>query len=356
MLRLEKLWRSISIVGSTRASRCDWVHLLDPEWPHVEKLFRSTGTTAASVWCPSPGGDKCPRRVIDHGRDRIVAVCADPEVQCDHLDLVPQDVMVFEFNLDRLSGSLAQLLGLNKEPALPRLADDARTVGWFEPVAGERFPVCLAMTACAEGASSIVMRLSDLFDRPFLLILPTRDLVPAAMSILPQSWQVRLLFLAEILAFDDTGGWVLQLPSRQLLQDFRSLVVRDQDRSSLSYRFPTRPGTRWEDIMVRFITQDDVEVRAPGYSQVYHFAHLGLGDDRRRPSQPAEPWRLLLRFAAGGGRVTWTSTADNRRLAKHKEKLRAALQAFFGLEDDPFVNPQQGREWRCRFKAIPERP
>jgi hypothetical protein len=106
MRKLQRLWRALEDQQSLAAERLEWLRLLGDEWPIVEPLFRQTGALVDRVWCPSPGGPDCPRRVVRHDSGRIVAVCGDDPRNCDTLSLAPEDIAVLELDV----GSFAQAL------------------------------------------------------------------------------------------------------------------------------------------------------------------------------------------------------------------------------------------------------
>ncbi|KAF0112972.1 MAG: Uncharacterized protein FD149_2278 [Rhodospirillaceae bacterium] len=109
----------------------------------IRKILRQTGELATSVNCPSPGGDGCPRRVVDHGSGRFVAVCGDSPRNCDDLTLTRADIIIHRIDVKELCRQIATALGLSAPATLG--AADILHVGDFEPIKGKRFPVTLVL-------------------------------------------------------------------------------------------------------------------------------------------------------------------------------------------------------------------
>lgn len=136
----KSFWLTLRSIPGSATSGFEWQALLGEEWITIAPLLRPTGTVAARVPCPSPGGDGCPRRVVNHGDGRIVTVCGDPEGQCESVEIILEDIVVHELDVGRLASTLCSLLTC--EPDLRGLPFVGSTwfIGWYEPLAGKRSP------------------------------------------------------------------------------------------------------------------------------------------------------------------------------------------------------------------------
>ena len=137
-----RLWRALEALPGLAAERLEWRRLVGDEWPIVEPLFRQTGALVDRVWCPNPGGLDCPRRVVHHGDDRIVAVCGDQPRNCDTLSLSLDDIAVLELDVRRLAAALAQPSGLSGAPRWMREPDIVQ-LGTHKVAAGLGVPILL---------------------------------------------------------------------------------------------------------------------------------------------------------------------------------------------------------------------
>jgi hypothetical protein len=280
-------------------------------------------------------------------------VCADTEFGCADVELAPEDLVVLELDVARLGGSLCQLLDC--EPDLRPLGIAGRTwcIGWYEPIAGERFPLCLTLPTTGEEAHSAAVRLVGHMDRAFILCVPAREVIEPETIECLRGHRARLLFLEETLTTDGEA-WQLQLSADQVLREFRRSVLAASSLRVPTHRFRTPPGTRWQDVTIRFITQHQVHVQVGNVSDVFEFEQMGMQDRRKKPAQPDRQWALLVDFAKGRGVAGWSSTSENRKRQKHKEGLSKVLQGFFGLSHDPFEPLGDRRGWRARFRVLPE--
>ena len=96
----------------TETDALEWRDRLGDEFPLVHGYLRTTGALAQSVDCPSPGGEYCPRKVLDNGDGTYRAVCQSPEVGCETLTLTKADISVLALNRARLAADLARLFEL----------------------------------------------------------------------------------------------------------------------------------------------------------------------------------------------------------------------------------------------------
>ena len=349
---MRRFWKTLRLVRGGATSRHDWAYLLRDEWPKIAPLLRSTGTEASRIACPSPAGEHCPRRVR-RWKGTIVAVCSDPEFDCEDVELTPEHLWVLEVDVGRLADSLCRLL--NCEPDLRPLPFAERTwcVGWYEPIAGERFTLCLAFPTTGDEAHSAAVRLVGHLDRPFILFVPARDVIDPETVEYLRGHRARPLFLEEILTVD-RGAWQLQRSAEEVLTDFCRNVLDQPRLRAPTLRFPTPPGTRWRDVTIRFLTQHQVHVQVGHVAEAFHFTQLGMQDGRKNPVEPDKQWGLLVDFAEGGGIVRWRTTNENRKRQKHKDGLSKLLRAFFGIGDDPFEPLEDRSGWRAKFHAVPE--
>jgi hypothetical protein len=350
---VRQFWKTLRLVPGGATSRYDWSCLLRSEWPSVVPLLRSTGTVASRIACPSPGGEHCPRHVR-HWRGGITGVCADPEFGCDDVELAPEDLVVFEPDVAKLGDALCRLLGC--EPDLRPLPFVGATwfIGWYEPVSGKRFAVCLTFPTTGEQAHTAAVRLVGHLGQRFILFVPAREPIDPETIEYLRGNRACLLFLEDVLTVGATRTWELRRSADDILSDFRGSVLDDPRLSVPTHAFPTLPGARWQDVTIRFLNQHQVHVQVGRTSGAFEFTQMGMADGRRKPVEPNKQWRLLVDFAEGNGAVRWGSTHENRRRQKQKEELSKALRCFFGIEDDPFEPLEDRRGWRARIRVLPE--
>jgi len=351
MRPLRRLWPSLEQIHGLSAAAMEWRQRLGDEWDVARGLLKPRGQRVASVSCPSPGGDGCPRRVVVHDDGRVTAVCQDRPRTCDTLLLQPDDVIAHDVDIRKIAGLLAAALSL--EPAFLLVTGQPRLwrVGRHEVAAGAGFPVFLTVQATPAAYDAVLATLCRAADEPFLVVAPTRGLImPDTVALLAER-KAQLLTLGDVLALDDHGRLAAIRPADEALADLRRHYFAATAPPPI--RFPTPPGSRWEEVSIRFVTQEQVHIRVRHAAAVYEFSQMAMED--RRSHRPDAQWSLLLAFAENQGQITWRDAAADRKNAKRRQLLARALQDFFGLEGDPFERVADGKGWRCRLNLTPER-
>jgi hypothetical protein len=354
MPSIKGFWRALGSIPGAATSRFEWRVLLGEEWSTVAPLLRSTGTVVTRVSCPSPGGDGCPRRVVRHRDGRIVAVCGDPERQCDTIDLMLDDIVTHELDREKLTDALCRLLGLERELQPLSFAGPAWQVGWYEPVAGQRFAMVLILPVECDQAHHAAVRLRGHYERPFLLATPTRTAVEPQTEEYLHAGRSRLLVLEEVLGVEPAAGWQLLRAAEDLLGTFRRDLVGEVRFGTPQHRFPTPPGTSWHNVTIRFINGHEVEPRVRGQGGgVFNYAHMGMAKTNK--DEPTLQWDLLRGLAEGRGELPWPRAVHRRTVQKRRERLANHLRGFFGIDEDPFEDLPGGRGFKTRFMIAPER-
>jgi hypothetical protein len=116
-------------------------HMREMLGPEVAGALESAGIlrrrhVAERYPCPRPGGDGCPRVVIERDDGGIVAVCGNEPAECVDLELAAPDVDVLGVDPEELCEAIGKALQVRPSvAALPGL-QGAYRVGTFIPEAG----------------------------------------------------------------------------------------------------------------------------------------------------------------------------------------------------------------------------
>jgi hypothetical protein len=152
---------------------------------------------------------------------------------------------------------------------------------------------------------------------------------------------------------DDERAVVFSLASVLDVEDGDLTIAGDdlvapflETRAAPVKRFPLPPGTPWEAITIRFVSDDDVQILACGHTEVRDFAAMGMSDQRTK--QRNESWVFLRLLAERDGTTGAGAgpTDDYQRTKVHR--LRRPLKAVFGLKDDPFRPHRSNVGWVLR--------
>lgn len=144
------------------------------------------------------------------------------------------------------------------------------------------------------------------------------------------------------------------LVSRLDSQDLDPAKVRSRSLLPLPHR------TKWEEVTIKFINPQDISVDR-GKERIGIFSYNALGDfEDKRAKRPNKQWELLRKLAELHGEGTThelaTTAEGKNNLSKCKGALSKALQAAFGIQDDPFMDYRREKLHKVRFNLIPETP
>jgi hypothetical protein len=227
-------------------------------------------------------------------------------------------------------------------------------LGWYEPLAGERFAVCLFLPDSDDQVRETAVRLREYLEKPFVLMVPMlKQAASEAVGYL-RGCQSRIIYLEDLLGVEK-GEWTAPPSTKDVLGSFRHDVVGGSRFRMPEHRFPTPPGTTWKHVLIRFITGHQIHVQAAGQSGVFEYTQLGMATKRKKGENlPTVQWKLLTELAEGRGEYRWPRSHDRKPLQKRRERLGKHLQTFFGFEDDPFEELQRSAGFKARFTISPE--
>jgi hypothetical protein len=108
----------------------------------------------------------------------------------------------------------------------------------------------------------------------------------------------------------------------------------------------------WRDVTLALVDGETVSVRIGDRFQRLSYIDLGLvtGDTRKMTVQ----WRLLVACCEGNGTFRWKQFGSFEAAKQVVSRLRKALKAAFGIDDNPFEEFNYDTQWKTRFKASAE--
>lgn len=351
---LRRFWKALEQIPGGETDGREWRLRLGDEWQLTSRYLMATGDRADAVSCPSPGGDECPRKVIDLGDGRYRAVCRARPSLCDPLDLSAQDVTVFAVDRPRLFKELAAALD-SAPPAPVRASRDAVTeIGRHAIAAGVSAPVFLALPDPRDALGVADLRAAGLGrDTSVVLLLAQSALSPDLRGHL-QDGGHEVLLLPEVMGATEKGGLAPLQPHAVLLQRLRGALQARLTRGETTPGWPLPPGTRWEQITMRLISSQEITCSVRGEARTLDPATLGLRNARN--GKPVAAWAIMTALARGRGRFHIRDPQSVERSKKQVEAARAALRSYFGLKDDPLPWHRAGGEYVARFVISDEVP
>lgn len=216
----EPLWRALEAMPVLSGVREAWRRVAGEDLPAIERLLRPTSGLAGSFPCPDAADGACPRGVVVHGDDDIVAVCRrDPRV-CETVALCRDDVVVHRLDLKLLARAVGHLLGVTVEQ--PVAVDGlARTfhVGSHGPDAASRVAVYLTLQPGRAELVAVVERLVARTAGGFVLLTATTAAVTPEVAEFLRARGASVLALADLTAIDDDARLVASPDAERLLRE-----------------------------------------------------------------------------------------------------------------------------------------
>lgn len=130
--------------------------------------------------CPQPGGEGCPRHIMETGNGSHVAVCGNDPAECEEMRLTPRDVELLGVVPERLLEQLRSPLQISGAVRAIEGLPQAYQAGFYIPQPGTKHPIFFlaaasarqyapmldALRSRAEGASFAVLTPTDRFISP----------------------------------------------------------------------------------------------------------------------------------------------------------------------------------------------
>ena len=348
MRRLSRFWSGLEAVSGLAAVSVEWQEAWGQEYDVGRAFLRPTGQLAASYPCPHPGGEECPRGVVVHGEQDIVAVCRAVPRQCDDVTLTKADVVVWELDWRKLGTAIGRALGLTAPHRPRQVLPGTMRLGWHYLVGGKRVAGYLTIQHEAQALSAILSRLLAEAAPPFVLAAPTAGCCESDTAELLHRMAVCFLPLDECLAWEEGQEFAATDRARELLSGLAADLAEDltprvrggRQRAVKQIEVPS--GSRWDDLR---LTMDGLKLRyVVGDKHGSRDLAETEFEDRRRGELPNDSWHLLEQFARHGRRPVQLGTSETeRQTAKQRiSRLRGRLRWLFQLPGDPIANTEAG--------------
>ena len=353
MQTLRRFWNALEQIPGGETDRLEWQQRLGDEWQLASRYLQPTNDRAHAVGCPSPGGDECPRTVIDLGDGRYRAVCQARPPLCEPLDLSARDIAIFALNRPRLFKDLAA--ALDSSPRTPKRAtrDPIVEIGRHAVAAGVWAPVFLALPDPRDVLTEGDLRAAGLGHDPAVLLLLSWAAMPPALRGRLQDGGHELLLLPEIIG-TAAGDLAPAQPPAMLLQRVRTSLQARLTTSKTSPSWPLPPDTCWEQITMRLKSTQEILCSVGRETRPLSPDVLGLRNARN--GRPTATWAIVTAVAEESGRFRFRDPGKRESGKKHVEQFRAALRTYFGLTDDPIPWDRATGEYATRFVIKNELP
>lgn len=117
-------------------------------------------------------------------------------------------------------------------------------------------------------------------------------------------------------------------------------------------KFPRKipAGTKWENIAICFIDENNVEIRVAGFVETQGYASMGMSDNR--DGSPNEQWQLLKVLANCAGIITASMPEARDEYKKQKQLLSDILKNYFSTDIAPFHTYSKKQGYRTKFTVF----
>ncbi len=345
------LWQFLEEHPKQNAPWCEWQDAFggwDSFTGFERKFLQLTNQRAFAVNCRADCVLSCPRKVVEHSADDIVAVC--PEQEEKPYSLNKRDVLVYTLNRSAFHKSICSGLGITlNENALDGIPGVFR-LGDYTPTAGYSFPVYLTFKSDPDALLESVRNISLLGQDPYALIIPTRkQLTPRTEDLLNRSGSICIV-LSEEFSIQANGSLKALRPATDVFTTFQA-DVPEPDSGGMVH-FDTPAGISWNGITIKFVDGHRVSIKAGDSRGTFDFSKMGMASTKN--SEPTKQWELLRAFAESYGQIDWQNRFASDKLKKQKQELSKRLREFFRLKDDPIEWIKGEKTYRCRFKVLPD--
>ena len=347
----DTLWRALEAMPVRAGVEAQWRAALGEAEKAIRPFFETLNEYATSYPCPEPGDDGCPRRVVEHARDDIVAVCQRTPRTCDTIPLSRKDIVIRRFDILRLASWLVTKLGLRG--GTPSRVDGIRHTalcGVYRPEAGTEYRVYLTMQPDTDAMTAAVERLLAREPQSFALVVPTTDLITEAGRELLRSRGATVLTLGALTVLADDGALDVAIAPADAFAPLHEGVAAPASGPAKKgmVHFATPPDAAWTDVRIRFTDRQTVSVTVLGETGVFSYADMGMVD--RRGHRPSVQWDLLYTFAENNGWLTWGDRAASKQLKKRYERLVEKLRRFFQIKEGrPIRFSRRPRGWQAEL-------
>lgn len=333
-IRITRFWNTLDALTDAATDQREWAELLGDEFAPAFTFLRPTGALATSIACPSPGGDGCPRRIVRHDDGSIRAICGDSPKACNDLDLSQEDITILALDRVRLARALVKAFGLSNAPASFEHRSVFR-VGSHDVYAGRGFPVFLTVPGPRAGEEAEPYDELVALPGPKLLLSPTMASIPRSTMAALERADVTRFALHDVLVIDDGGRLRPAQPIEALFADLRTQVESGTEGRSTDLAWQLPPDARWEEIGIRFIADEVVNVTFRGETR--RFEPDSLGMKSAKDGRPKAAWTYLKALALKRGRLSVhrANSAETAKHQKQKQALSKALRGAFGISDEP---------------------
>ena len=346
-MMISKFWKALDELTDGGSSHWGWQQRLGEEWKAVAPFLPATGKMAASLPCPNPGGEGCPRQVVLNRDGTASAVCGDSPKSCKALDVSIDAIRVHALDARRFATALVAAFELSPPTRQPAPSLIMR-LGTRERAAGLGVPVLLCVPGSTPRATP--QDLDEILETPapVVLLCPTTASLPDTVAEPLRRHGVTLIPLDVAVIARGPGKFALTPQGDVVMQG----LLGQLDDMAAQSKGPQRAwdlpsGATWEKMTIRFTTEAVIAVTFA--DQTRRFEPEDIGMRNKKNGQPTSAWTHLLALAVNKGRLPLrhSNIHETHKYQRQMQTLTRSLQAAFGIETKPIIS--DGNEYVAQF-------
>jgi len=175
---------------------------------------------ADAVSCPHPGGEGCPRHVVELEDGRLQAICGNDPAECADLDLTKRDIEVLTLEPERLCAALRSPLSLGGK--VEPVADLRGTyrAGSFVPQPGVKRPIYF-VSRCADRdyAEAFDALLGRAGSDSFAVLVPTDRYTGSNLTRQMATFGIPIIALQGLINIGENGHLTAAVPGPRMFGD-----------------------------------------------------------------------------------------------------------------------------------------
>lgn len=303
---------------------------------------------------PCDRGQICQFRIVEHGPDDVVGICSNEDGLCGRRQVLKRERVLFRLDMKKLVGVIINSVGGKLAP-LEELAARSRLfcIGGIPTIGDAQLPVFFAVAsdiAVTDDAMTAVLAHGA---KKFLLIVPEDKFIGIVQQDRAAQRGGRIMGLNELLEIAQTGVVIARESGQEALNVWLARSGPAPVRDAEAARFPTPPGTSWNDVTITFKERDIVEIKCRDATAVNkERLHIpGMADATTTQKKPTGNWMLLMAFAARGPGLSMVDmgklfrTPDRVVLRKKISDLNRELKEYFGINDPPIKMDRRNKHY-----------
>lgn len=340
---INSLWTVLTEGSLSGSVLAEWRDRLNADLGAARPFLVPIGKHASNYPCPHPGEPGCPRRVVRHAPDDIVAVCGNVPSSCEMLTLRKAELAVYRFDGALFGMRVAEMLDLKNAGSIQQIGKHAAwLLGEYKSPDRRRLMIALCLDHTAKRLPIAVTRS---LERGSPQHIPTVVFAPfpAGRTQPNHGGAIFVGSLADLFTLTKKKELILKEPPHEFFNRLGALALSGSKKPRPSGPVPAPPGTSWTEVHIRITDETHAVIRIGDLVDTYQHSHLGLSNPRS--GKGSKQWELLTRFAQGTGELGLPDGESARLVRKQRERLSQALREAFGIDAAPFYRARVG-VWR----------